>query len=188
MAVMMTGCAQLSYDQLKLGQEHGEFKRAFPEAKVRRTPSGICYLEQDLLGRTDAVVVLLTTDRRIYGKLHASHLERESGFKANTSYELHGELDPVLAGLEGTGPIDALRVIADELTETDSDTLVREAHGWIAAGLVRLVQRWPHLGDAGPAFPRLTDMLEHVPAGGEASITVDREGTFLLHYSQGADR
>ena len=90
--------------------------------------------------------------------------------------------------LGGTGPIDVLRAIADDLTSTQGDTFVREAHGWVAAGLMRLVQHWPHVGDEGPAFTRLTDLLDRIPAGGEARLTVDARGVYVVEYRQSVTR
>ncbi|MBU0639202.1 MAG: hypothetical protein KKB50_10090, partial [Planctomycetes bacterium] len=65
------------------------------------------------------------------------------------------------------------------------DSFTREAHGLVASGLVRLVQRWPHLGDEGPALARLTEMLERVPPDGTARITVNRDGLYLVEYTHG---
>lgn len=187
-AILQTGCADWSYRRIQLGQQLGEYQRAFPEARSRRTDSTLCCLEQDVTGRTDAVVVLLTRDRQVSGKLHATHFERNYGFRVETGYLLRGELDPELTQLRATGPVDTLRAIADELTSSTGDKLVKEAHGWVAAGIVRLVQRWPHVGDQGPAFPRLTDMLERVPGGGTARITVNERGAYVLEYRQGTTR
>jgi hypothetical protein len=185
---LAAGCAELSYSGIRLGQEQREYQQAFPEDRTRRTPTGICYLEKDPLGRTDAMVLLLTADRRVAGKLHATHFERNYGFKVETGYRLVGELDPAMLRLSSTGPIDALRAVADELTATEADAFARQTQAWVAAGLVRLVQHWPHVGDEGPAFTRLTSVLERVLGGGLARITVDPRGVYLLEYTQGAVR
>ncbi|MCK4341512.1 MAG: hypothetical protein KAY37_07315 [Phycisphaerae bacterium] len=184
-ALLPAGCANWSYGRVQLGQHLREYERVFPEGKSRRTERTLCFLEQDYMGRTDAVVVLLTRDRQVCGKLHATNFRRKYGLKVETGFILRGEVDPVLARYSGTGPIDMLRAIADDLTSDMPDSFTREAHGWVAAGLVRLIQRWPHLGDEGPAFPRLTDMLERVPGGGRAGITVDPQGVYVLEYTQG---
>jgi hypothetical protein len=187
-ATSSAGCVQFGYDQVRLGQTQREYRAAFAEGQTRRTTQGLCYLEQDWLGQTDAVVLLLTADRRVAGKLHAVHSERRTLISVETDYELHGELDPALARLGGTGPVDTLRAVADELTTGDADASVREAHGWVAAGLVRLMQRWPHVGDEGPALTRLTAMLERVPGGGTAHISVDPNGVYRFEYTQGVAR
>ena len=187
-AALQAGCAGWSYDRIRLGAEHREYERAFPEAGVRRTETTLCYLAQDRLGRTDAVVVLLTRDRRVCGKLHATHFERNYGFKVERGYALRGEVDPALAELSAAGPIDALRAIGDELTSTEGDTAARQTRAWVAAGLVRMVQHWPHVGDEGPAFTRLTDTLERVAGGGVTRITVNARGVYELEYTVGTPR
>lgn len=186
--LLACGCAGLTYDQIKLGQQLREFDRVFPEDRARRTESTVCFMEQSLGGQTEAVVVLITRDRRVSGKLHATHLDRQLGWTHETSYTLVGEIDPVVARLNSTGPADTLRAIADQLISIDADQSARDAHGWIAAGLVRLLQRWPHVGDEGPSFPKLPDLLERVPAGGKAQLSVDTRGAFLLEYTQSVQR
>lgn len=182
------GCAEFGYNRIQLGQEQREYEAAFPADKTRRTPDTLCCVERSALGQTDAMVVLLTRDRRVAGKLHARHIERDFGFRAETEYRLSGELDLTLIHLGMAGPIDALRAVADELTAAQDDAFVRAAQGWVAGGLVRLVQQWPHAGDAGPAYPRLADILEHIPAGGEARITVRPGGRLSVEYGHVVQR
>jgi hypothetical protein len=184
LALLSAGCADFGYNRVQLGVEQRVYQQAFPAERMRRTPAGFCYLEKDAFGRTDAVVVLLTADRRVAGKLHATYVERKGPFQAETTYALRGALDPELMRLSGTGPIDVLRAVAADLTSTQGDTFVREAHGWVAAGLMRLVQHWPHVGDEGPAFTRLTDVLDRIPAGGAAHLTVDARGVYIVEYTQ----
>ena len=186
--LLLAGCVDFGYNQIELGQRQREYQQAFPEEKTRRTAAGLCYFERDWLGRTEAIIVLLTADRQVAGKLRASHSEQRTPFGLETRYQLVGELEPQLIDLQGAGPIDTLRVLADELTAAEGDNAVREAHGWVAAGLVRLVQHWPHVGDEGPAITRLTDLLERVPAGGEARITIDPHGAYLIEYTHTATR
>jgi hypothetical protein len=181
---LLTGCAELCYDRVQLGQEQRAYRSVFPDDNTRRSATGVCYCEKDGFGRTDAAVLLLTGDRRVAGKFYALYLERKTGLQAETSYRLRGELDPELLKLSATGPIDMLRAIADELTTAEGDTFVREAHGWIAAGLLRLMQRWPHVGDEGPAVTRLTEMLERIPAGGVARVAIDPRGVYTIEYTQ----
>ena len=188
MAGPLAGCAQLGYQRIRLGQEQPAYRHALPEDKTRRTPTGLCYLEHDPLGGTEAVVVLLTRDRRVAGKLHARQRERELGWQRVNEYRLHGELHLELLGLPGTGPIDTLRSVAADLAATEPDSYVREAHGWVVAGLVRLVQRWPPAGELGLSYPHLFDTLERVPAGGVARLTVERDGVLVIEYEQSVTR
>lgn len=182
--LLQSGCATWSYDHVHLGQELRDYERAFPSDKTRRTKSTLCYLERDLSGRQLAVVLLVTRNRVVAGKLHAVYEEGGKGFQRG-GYRLQGELDPELARLYGTGPIDALRAVADELTRDNSGDFTHDASGWTAAGLVRLVQHWPDVSDAGPAYPRLTQVLQYIPPGGRAHIAITPEGTYEIGYAQG---
>jgi hypothetical protein len=182
------GCARLSAAQLRLGYYVREPGRVLPEGKSRASNVGLCYLDHDLFGRTEAIVIFLSRDRRIAGKFQATLAETNVGFKPATTFALEGELDPTVAHLAGAGPIDTLRAIADDLTQPETDALVREAQDWVAAGIVRLVQRWPHAGDEGPAAAALTAMLERVPADGEATIVVHSDGALSITYAQTVPR
>src|SRR5512137_1630162 len=93
---LLTGCAEMCYDRVQLGQEQRAYRGVFPEENTRRSPEGVCYCEKDGFGRTDAAVLLLTGDRRVAGKLYALHQERKTGMQAETIYRLRGELDPQL--------------------------------------------------------------------------------------------
>lgn len=183
-ALLQAGCATWSYNQVYLGQELRDYERAFPSDKTRRTKSTLCYLERDLSGRDVAVVLLVSRNRVVAGKLQAVYVEGGKVFP-RAGYRLQGELDPGLARLHGAGPIDALRAVADELTRDMSGDLTRDASGWVAAGLVRLVQRWPDISDAGPAYPRLTEVLQYVPPDGRAHIAIKPEGTYEIEYGHG---
>jgi hypothetical protein len=136
----------------------------------------LCYLDYSLPGRVEAIVVLLTRDRRVAGKLHATRTESGLALTTEVRYVLEAELDPNVAQLYGTGPI----------AQPVTDPLVREAQGWVAAGIIRIVQRWPHARD--PAEVQLADMLERVPAGGEATITARPDGALAIRYSQATTR
>lgn len=183
--VALTGCAQFGYDQLQIGQELRNPDRLFPAERTTRSDVGLGYLERDWFGRTDAVVVLLTRDRLVAGKFHAAHINGASGWPAQRGYALRGVFDPTLWRLDEAGPLDALRVVADELTQRREGRAVPEAQEWVAAGLVRTVQQWPHLGDAGPAFVRLTELLGRVRAGGTATLGIRPDGTYAVEYTHG---
>ncbi len=183
--LLNAACAQWSYDRVKLGQEPRDYERAFPAESARRTHLGLCSLCEDAFGRTDAVVVLLTHDRRVAGKVHATRFVRDYGFKTDEGFLLQGELDPQLAELQATGPIDVLRVIAGDLAEYQGERVAMEAHAWVAGGLVRLIQCWPHVNDVGIAAARLTELFELVPGGGEARIAVDPAGIYQFEYRKG---
>lgn len=189
-----SGCAAMNYDQLQLGQVVDRPNRLLPEGGTTRTDRMLCYVTQDMLGRTDAIVVLLTEDRRIAARFHAVHVERNYGFKTERGYALRGEIDPELSRLGETGPVDAARAVADELTSGASGRTsvaerrrtIPEAAQWVAAGLVRLIQHWPHIGDEGPAFVRLRERLMRVPPGGSAHVAITPDGMFEFSYRHGA--
>ena len=181
-ALFQFGCAQWNYDNIRVGQELRDQARALPEARSRRTEAGLCFLDRDMLGKSDAIVVLLTRDQRVYGKLHASYERRNLGFRVESHYQLAGVLDPEVGQFHAVGPVDTVRAVLDELTDDITDALTQEAHGLVAAGLMRLLQRWPHIGEEGLAYPQLNDMLERVPAGGRAGIAVNEEGMYVLEY------
>jgi hypothetical protein len=183
--LFLTGCADWAYRQIQLGQSAEEYERVLPAETSRRTAVGLCHLSSDRFGRTDAFVVLLTGDRRVAGKLRARHYERDWGLKVDRGFWLEGELDPELYGVQSTGPLDTLRAIAGELTDYRGEKLALDAHAWVAAGLVRLMQRWPGVEDVGVSSQRLSELFELVPGGGAARLEVNEHGIYRLEYKQG---
>jgi hypothetical protein len=184
--LLTTGCADWSYRQIQLGQSPQDYARILPAGTSRRTALGLCHLSNDHFGRTDAIVVLLTSDRQVAAKLWARHYERNWGFnKVTRGFRLVGELDPELYDVEGTGPLDSLRAIASELTDYRGEKLALEAHAWVAAGLVRFLQRWPPVADMGVTSQRLSELFERVPGGGGAHLEVDEHGIYHFEYRQG---
>jgi hypothetical protein len=180
------GCASWSYDNIQIGQAVRESQRLLPVDKTRRTDVGFCYVDQDLTGRTDAIVILLTKDLTVAGKLQASHVKRDVAWMSEEGYLLRGVIDPVAMQLNATGPVDTLRAVTDDLAQAMDDNFVREAHGWVAVGLARLIQRWPHMGiEPGGGNPGLMEMLQRVPAGGTAMVRVTPEGMYEIEYRYG---
>ncbi len=184
----LTGCAQRGYQRIRLGQPEREYQRVFPESGTHPSTAGFCYLERNVLGRTDAYVVLLTRDRLVSAKFHATHIERSSVLKAETRYRLVGELDPRLLKLGGTGPIDILRVVIDELAQPQRTPVARAAHAWVAAGLARLVQQRLPAGGESAVHQRLADVLECVPGGGTARMAIDERGRYVVEYAWDSGR
>ena len=183
----LSGCgANRLYDRIQLGQSPREYKSVLPEATSRRTVLGLCHFHANSLGRTDALVVLLSDDRRVAAKLLASYVAPTVLNARRGGYRLRGELDPKLYDVSGTGPIDAFRLIAAELANYRGEKLARDAHAWVAAGIIRLLQRWPKLRDSGVRSDRLDLALERVRGGGGGAITVDEAGVYRISYR--ADR
>jgi hypothetical protein len=185
--LMLAGCADTTYNQLGLGQERRDFDRIMPRDSTRSTDLGMAYLAHDSgRGRTDAIVVLLTRDRRIAAKIQASYFERNLLVRVDKGFLLRGEVDPRLAELDASGPIDTLRVIVIDLLDYQGERLATEAHALVAAGLVRLMQAWPNVSDIGIDTTRLNELFERVPGGGTANIAVREDGVYRFEYRQGA--
>jgi hypothetical protein len=182
----LTGCADWSYRKIQLGQAPQDYGRVLPAETSRRTALGLCHLSGETWGQTEAIVVLLTSDRRVAGKLRARYLLSRWGLgPGEPGYQLEGELDPELYGIQGAGPLDALRAIASELIDYRGEKLALEAHAWIAVGLTRLMQRWPGVAETSAVTERLREALEMVPGGGAARIEVDERGVYHVEYRQG---
>ena len=178
------GCADWSYDRIQIGMTSQECARSLPEEAVRRTELGFCCLAQDRHGRTDALVVLISRDGRVAGKLQATLPTPNTWSPVQTDFRLRGEIDPTLTDLQAVGPIDMLRAIIGDLTGYRGVQTAQQAHAWVAAGLVRLLERWPHIGPGSELYPQLTDTLERLPGGGTARIEVDQRGVYCLEYRQ----
>lgn len=181
--ILGSGCAQMGYDRIRIGQDPREYERAFPTEDLRQTRAGLVYLDEGGRERATAVVVLLTRDRLVAGRFLAHFEEDRFGLPPQTRYSLTGELDPVLSRLANVGPVDMLRVIADDLSRPEDDAFVRDAQAWVAVGLIRLLQQWPQVQDAGPAVPRLADVLQQVPGGGVAQVRVTPAGVIQVDYT-----
>ncbi len=184
-AATLCGCARLDYDRLRVGRELRDVSRALPEDHSARSDWSVCYQRANGLGRTDVIVVLLTRDRRIAAKFHVVHNERQSVLGQDAGYALTGEFDAELLGLSEAGPRDRLRALAADLMEPQADPFVREAHAWVAAGLVRMLAL-DDPADADDALAeRLVEMLERVPAGGRATTSPGGGAVVRIAYHHG---
>lgn len=188
MLLALTGCADLTYTRLHLRAAPTDYANVLPAETSRRTNLGLCHYAQDMTGRSDAIVVLLASDRRIAGKLRATRVERNWGLKTQQTFELIGELDPELSEGRAAGPIDTLRAIARDLQEYRGEKLATDAHRLVVAGLVRLMQRWPRVEDVGVASTALPELFESAPGGGVAEIAVDEKGVYHFRYRLNAMR
>ncbi len=184
----ISGCATWSYDHVDVGREWSSNKKFLPARDQYRTDVGVAQLSKDKFGKTQALVVLIAENQNVAGKLLATKIQRAWGWRPQSGYRLVAEVDPELAGISEAGPMDTLRLIAAELTEAARDRHVREIHSWVAAGLIRLLQRWPDVSDEGPAYSRIADLLEFVPPGGTATIRMDNQGHYHFEYVFGTVR
>ncbi len=178
----IAGCTQWTYDRIALGTPLSDAERSIPEDSRLRSDRAVALLEGGAPERVDAVVFLLTKDALVSGKFVAEYRPATAWTLGKGSYKLSGELDPKRAGIGELGPLDTLRAVADDLTNVRPEQSAGVAHAWVAAGLVRMLQSWPSATDEGPAYPRLTDILELVPAGGESKTALGEDGVFRISY------
>ncbi len=183
--LLLPGCATYSYQQVALGDGPAAYDRKLPAENTRRTDLGLSYLHADRLGRTDAIVLLLTADRRVYAKLMTTHRVRDFGFRSDVAFLLRGEIDLKRGNLAEAGPFDAIRALRAELNAYDGERDVQQAYAWLSAGLARLLERWPHLRDPEPPEERLRPTLDRVPAGGYAGVSIDARGVLQVEYRVG---
>lgn len=183
---LLAGCTDWSYDRIQLGMTQRECERALPEDTLWRTELGFCYRQENGLGRIDALVILLTQDQRVAGKLQATTYPPYQRVGSECGYRLRGELDPAASILGATGPVDVARVLTSDLAGYRGAKPAMEAHAWVAAGLVRLLERWPHGETAAASYPTLAEALARIPGGGEAQIAVNPRGVYLFEYRQPA--
>ena len=175
---VLTGCSNWTYRHLQIGQTPHEYRRVLPTINTDQTPATVCYLKRQGSDRRDALVVLLTVDRRLAGKLRASYRQRKNEF----TYRLDGKIDPRLYGTEDAGITNTLRALAIDLTEHPGRQLAVEVHTWVAAGIVRLLAESPETGDFGVSAQQLQKLFERVPAGGQSQLKRSEQGYIELEY------
>jgi hypothetical protein len=185
---LCTGCANWTYERVQIGMGRAECERQFADESYQRTGLGLSHWQADASGARAALVILLSADGRVVGKLQASYRAGVKAGQERYEYRLRGQLDPQRAGLGATGPLDALRAVLIELLDEPGVQTVRSGHAWIAAGLLRLVERWPHVQPQAVSDGLLTEALEHVPDDGEAWLGIDRRGVYLFEYGCGPAR
>ena len=185
LVTLIEGCADLSYEGITLGMRQAECARRLEGESVQRTDLGFCAVRTDLAGRTDTLVILVSREGVVTGKLQATFCPADPRWGRPPAFRLRGQLDPAASALGATGPVDSLRAILEDLAGYRGSRPAMQAHAWVAAGLVRMIERWPHVGELASAYPHLTDTLEQVPGGGEARLGVDRQGVYWFQYEQG---
>ncbi len=186
--LLCTGCASWSYKQVSLGQGPSEYDRRLPSDTSRRTPIGLCDLRERSGGNADALLVLLGTDRRVTAKFHAQRAQRNYGVWGQRRYTLIGEIDLARSGLPANEPTDALRAIFQDIANARADQHARQAHEWVAAGILRLIQaRAP---DADPGIPSetLESLIARVPGGGAGSVNVADGVLHVTYEDEGGEK
>lgn len=192
---LSSGCIDQSYSRLQLGMGPGDYDRLLPNQFTRRTDLGLAYFQQQSVTRDDAIAVLVAQDRRVAAKVQTTTwYAQQAGWQGMlptrtrgevTGYELRGELDPKLAEVTASGPLDTLKLMIVDLAAYRGERSAMDSYRRVAAGLVRLVQRWPGVQDVGVDTTELTDVLAGIPGGGEARIAIDDDGVYRFEYRQG---
>ncbi len=186
--ITLGGCASWDFQRIKLGQKPEEYQRVLPAEQSRRTDLGLCSYTRDRLGRIDAIVILVSQDRRVAAKLHALSIDRNLGLTRQRGYRLSAELDPQVARLGSTGPVDALRAMLVDLAAAVEDRDARDAHRLVAAGLLRVLTGWTGAADVGLSAADAATLLDLAPPGGVANLSVDSGGVYRYSYEQGTTR
>ncbi|MEP0846298.1 MAG: hypothetical protein HRF50_05685 [Phycisphaerae bacterium] len=189
LAALATGCADAYYRQFTVGQAPRDYDRILPQETSLKTDLGLCHVSRDAFGRTDALVILLTPDRRVAARFHAIDVKRTMGGTPMVrGYRLEGEIDPRLCGIESVGPLDGLRSLLTEIGGYEGVKLALDAHAWVGGGLAWMIRSWPGVSDLGISAARLDELLGRVPGGGSASLGADAQGIWNVRYEFGVVR
>lgn len=183
MALAGVGCAKLTYDRLILGEPPSKYERMLPASESRRTAVGLCQLKKSAGGKTESILLVLSDDRRLAGKIRVQRAQRESGLLSRRTYELYGSINPGLYGAAEAGPADVLRSLVRSLVDYRGEKLAMEAHRLVAAGLLRLLERWPEAADLGLSAELTADLAEIAPSGGTSRIDVRESGVIDFQYN-----
>lgn len=177
----LPSCTQGRSDGLALGQRPAEYDGILPAETSRRTSLGLCRLERSGPS-VRATVALLSDDRRVAAIVRAELGGRAEPFGRDGGYRLAGEVDLRLFQTQTASPFDVLRLIALELSDYRGEKLATDAHACAAIGLVRLLERFPHVEAPRPSAPGIDEFADRAPAGGLAEISVAADGVLRFGY------
>lgn len=183
--ITILGCASWNYDRIQLREPLPDLDSQFPRDEARKTSLGVAHLRNPNSPQAAAVVILVTLEKRVAAKFHAAQHQRDWGFSVERGYELAGQIDLELLAAKNPGPLAALRTIARQLAAYQGDPAAEHAHQLVAAGLVRIIQRWPDIENLGPTSDQVNALATLAPGGGRAALTMDLDGTFHISYRQG---
>lgn len=184
LAAASGGCAGATFERIHLGQAPHAYRGVLPDASTRQTDAGLAYLQHSAAG-TDTIVVLLSEQRRVVGKLYAHSRSGGGGWSGaarGPRYRLVGELDRAGYGVEQVSPVDALRLVASELATTPGEPLAVEAQQRVVAGLLRWLERWPGVEDYAIPEAQLATLRDVVSGGGVARLTIGTGGVLGFEY------
>lgn len=178
-----TGCANWSYRNIHAGQNPRDYEKLLPAFDTRRTPLGLCYYKVDSLGGEDVIMILVSDNRRVAGKLRAQVGGASKTPGGARGLRLEGEISSQWLGSELPGPADALRYLLTRLADYHADNATMRAHGWAAAGLTRLLELYPQAEPITSLPAAFNEQLERVPGGGTGDMRADGDH-IVFHYSQ----
>lgn len=180
-----TGCANWSYNSIRVGQNPREYEKLLPAFDTRRTPLGLCYYKVDSIGREDIIMILVSENRRVAGKLRTQVGAAGKTLGGPRGLTMTGEISGDWLGAELPGPADTLRYLLTRLAEFHADHTTMRAHGWVAAGLTRLLELNPQADPITSLPASFSAELERVPSGGSGDARA-AGGRIIFHYSQPA--
>lgn len=187
--VLLSGCADLTYDRVRLGLAPSEYDRVLDTQKSSWTEAGLVEYQRDSDGDATSLVLLLSDDRRIAGKIQVTREESEMELPlARRGYELRGELDSRLYGLGDVGPVDTLRLLTQRLCAYPTERGARTGHMLAAAGLVRILERQEHVEDIGISRDQRRELAAHAPSDGVTRLSLDPDGVLRFGFSYGQVR
>lgn len=177
------GCATWSYNNIQIGQAPREYERLLPAEQTRRTSLGLCYYDVDSLGREDVIMILVSHNRRVAGKLRVQFVPRVTDPSKPRGLIMEAEIAPSWLGGELPGPADLLRYLLTRLADYHADNTTMRAHGWVVAAAIRLLEAQPNVEPITSMPAMFQAELERVPTGGDARAQVE-PSRIRLHYSQ----
>lgn len=185
----LTGCADLTYDRVKLGLPPSQYDRVLDTRQSSWTEAGLVEYERQDDGDTSVLVLLLADDRRIAGKIQVTSAQSEFEWPlSRRGYELRGELDSRLYGLGEVGPVDSLRLLTQRLCAFPTERTARSAHLLAAAGLMRILERQPGVEDIGLTAEQRRELALHAPTEGVPHVSRDSDGVLRFSFVLGQVR
>jgi hypothetical protein len=187
--VLLSGCADLTYDRVRLGLAPREYDRVLDTQRSSWTEAGLVEYQRDADGDATALVLLLSDDRRIAGKIQVTRKDSELELPLlRRGYELRGELDARLYGLGDVGPVDTLRLLTQRLCAFPTERGARNGHLLAAAGLVRILELQANVEDIGISADQRRELAAQAPSGGVAHLALDPDGVLRFSFSYGKVR
>lgn len=185
---LQTGCGKLTYDRVNIGMVPREYDRALDLDETTRTAHGLVQYSKSVTGQEVALLLTVADDRRISGKMRVSRAEASETWPPRDFYYiLSAEFDTAMIGAADAGPIDALRLVTQKMSELPTERSSRRGQSLALAGLVRVLQRQQGIQEIG--FPELSagELVGIVPDEGFASLERDATGRLQIGFRVGQE-